>query len=400
MQEAALPTVPVILTCDASTQTITKPLVELQSRAQPAPVVPAELAHIKDMITRVDRQLKDLMQDQAQSNRKSRAVGCYHSLDDRFRSIAYCEFKGRGAVGYVYTGIATDGSYCAVKEPNADEKGHRSNGALLRAEAAILRLCIGLPNVAQMLYSRIEGDVCTRLVFPRYHHIDFRHLLRALSGRSASTVLHVTQRYVSSLLLALCGLHARCIVHGDVKPDNFLFNWSISPPQDDLAVPVRVAHAPAPETGILIDFTHSIQLPHVSGLRGTSGWRPQEVARKAVESDCAKAVDLWGVGLLCASLLIGEEVQRQDYSNFRNSKHSVAAEFALCHTLASEKFIRGLLTESWVFASQKDVLEDAIAFVTSLLQGDPRKRPTAEDAATHAFLTKHRFVASCKLCGH
>lgn len=337
------------------------------------------------------------MQDH--SDRNSRSAALFHRLDDRYRSITYCEFKGRGAVGFVYTGVALDGSYCAVKEPNPEDEG---NGFLLSTEATILRLCIGLPNVAQLLCCRMEGDRCKRLIFPRYHHIDFRNLLRALSSRNASTVLHVTQRYVSSLLLALRGLHARSIVHGDIKPDNFLFNWSIAPPQDDLslAVPVKVVQTPEPETGVLIDFTHSAQLPHVSGLRGTSGWRPQEVTRKAVQPDSAKAVDMWGVGLLCASLLIGEEVQRQDYTNYKDSKQSVAAEVALCHTLSAAKFIRELLTKSRVFSAQReDALEDAIGFVTTLLQSDPKKRPTADEALTHAFLSKHHFATPCKLCG-
>ena len=357
---------PIKSLCDAATQTNAA-----------APVDTPSLIADK-VVNYVDKRLTDVLMKQLDRLHRSAppqpvpAVSTLRSpypVMDRFRQLAYCEFKGKGSVGFVYTAVAVDGTYCAVKQANKDDnRGASSNSVLLRLESALLRDCIGLPHVAQLLH--VESDCfnrCVRLIFPRYHSIEWSALLKVLLRCTVADALRTVRLYMTSLFTALRGIHARQIVHGDVKPDNFLYNFSIDPPAADLSVPVRVLQEPRPGTGVLIDFSHAARLPTVGEMRGTACWRAPEVAARSVKLSTATAADMWSAGVLFASLLTTENIQSFDKENYTNAKRGgLTHEFALCHSLCSAEFLSKTVGKSWMVAKDKAVEIAALDLLRSL----------------------------------
>ncbi|KAJ6171311.1 Calcium/calmodulin-dependent protein kinase [Penicillium chermesinum] len=103
----------------------------------------------------------------------------------------------------------------------------------------------------------------------------------------------------------------------------------------------------------------------LTSMAGSFGYAAPEVMLKQGHG---KAVDLWSLGVITYTLLCG-------YSPFRSENLTDLIEE--CRTgriIFHERY--------W-----KDVSQDAKDFILSLLQPDPSKRPTSEEALSHEWLT-------------
>ncbi|KAJ5164060.1 uncharacterized protein N7500_005890 [Penicillium coprophilum] len=157
---------------------------------------------------------------------------------------------------------------------------------------------------------------------------------------------------IRQVLDAVNYLHKRNIVHRDLKPENLLYL-------------TRSADSEL----VLADFGIAKMLHDPSevltSMAGSFGYAAPEVMLKQGHG---KAVDMWSLGVITYTLLCG-------YSPFRSENLTDLIEE--CRTgriIFHERYWR-------------DVSQDAKDFILTLLNADPSKRVTSEEALKHEWLT-------------
>mmetsp|Transcript_56600 Transcript_56600/g.106654 ORF Transcript_56600/g.106654 Transcript_56600/m.106654 type:complete len:526 (+) Transcript_56600:112-1689(+) len=157
----------------------------------------------------------------------------------------------------------------------------------------------------------------------------------------------------SQMLLAINYIHRRGIVHRDVKLENFMYESKTS---DHLK---------------MIDFGFGkICKPdtHMTDSLGTVAYCAPEVLTKKYTSQC----DLWSLGVIVFILLSG-------YMPFAGSDEAMVA------AITNRRY--KMKKDRWAGVSQQ-----AWTFTLSLLEVDPDKRLTAEQALKHEWIQKHSNV--------
>ncbi|KAJ5539420.1 hypothetical protein N7513_007752 [Penicillium frequentans] len=157
---------------------------------------------------------------------------------------------------------------------------------------------------------------------------------------------------IRQVLDAVNYLHKRNIVHRDLKPENLLYL-------------TRSADSEL----VLADFGIAKMLENptevLTSMAGSFGYAAPEVMLKQGHG---KAVDMWSLGVITYTLLCG-------YSPFRAENLSdLIEECRSGRIIFHERY--------W-----KDVSQDAKDFIMTMLQTDPSKRVTSEDALKHEWLT-------------
>lgn len=159
-------------------------------------------------------------------------------------------------------------------------------------------------------------------------------------------------RTIKEVLSAVDYLHYNNVVHRDLKPENLLY--LTKDPQSSL---------------VLADFGIAKMLNSkestLSTMAGSFGYAAPEIMLKQGHG---KPVDMWSLGVITYTLLCG-------YSPFRSENVADLIE----ESKSGRIVFHG---RYW-----KDVSKDAKEFVLSLLQPDPGKRLTSEDALNHIWLT-------------
>ncbi|KDN52753.1 Pkinase-domain-containing protein [Tilletiaria anomala UBC 951] len=165
-------------------------------------------------------------------------------------------------------------------------------------------------------------------------------------------------RVIKAVTSAIQYLHHYNIVHRDVKPENILYRSKA----EDANV-------------VLVDFGIAKHLKNedevLTSVAGSLGYAAPEVLAKKGHG---KAVDMWGIGVICYTLLCG-------YTPFRSDDPSKL----------SEETQRGKIEfhdRYW-----KKVSNEAKDFVKACLTVDAAKRLTADEAMRHPWLTDPAGVA-------
>ncbi|RPD58445.1 Pkinase-domain-containing protein [Lentinus tigrinus ALCF2SS1-6] len=159
---------------------------------------------------------------------------------------------------------------------------------------------------------------------------------------------------LQSTLSGVKYLHDHDIVHRDLKPENILYRT----PDEHSDIVIA-------DFGIA-KHLHSAD-EQLYSLAGSFGYVAPEVLNKKGHG---KAVDIWSIGIITYVMLCG-------YSPFRSDDMK---ELIRETTAAKIEFHERYWSN--VSAEAKD-------FVKTLLNPDPAKRPSAEEALKHEWLTSH-----------
>lgn len=164
---------------------------------------------------------------------------------------------------------------------------------------------------------------------------------------------------VWQMLLALNYIHSHGMVHRDLKLENFLYDQKGS------------SHLKLIDFGFSKVWDPNLKM-HVSC--GTLSYVAPEVLEKSYTSKC----DLWSLGVIVFILLAG-------YMPFSGNEAAQTANIAKGHYR--------LKPERW-----KNVSETGVAFVKNLLQVDPAKRLSAQEALEHTWIAnRHRSEKSAEV---
>ncbi|KAH7908142.1 kinase-like domain-containing protein [Hygrophoropsis aurantiaca] len=159
---------------------------------------------------------------------------------------------------------------------------------------------------------------------------------------------------VRSILSGVKYLHEHDIVHRDLKPENILYRTKHHDSDIVIADFGIAKHLHSPEEQL-----HT--------LAGSFGYVAPEVLNKKGHS---KAVDVWSTGIITYVLLCG-------YSPFRSDDtKAIIRETTEAKIEFHERF--------WCKVS-----DEAKSFIKLLLNPDPTKRPTAQEAFDKHWLTEH-----------
>ncbi|KAK9868544.1 hypothetical protein WJX84_003705 [Apatococcus fuscideae] len=222
------------------------------------------------------------------------------------------------------------------------------------------------------IYNHIGHSLNTAYLYRVYEdqdHVDL--VLELCSGGelwSRIQVNHYTEqeaaKLVREILRTLAQCHARGIIMRDVKPSNFLF---------------LSEHPDAPLKAI--DFgmaTYCAAGQKLSDKAGSPIYLAPEVLRQSYD----QRADIWGAGVIAYQLLTGRlpfsGEEGQEVSDRYMAKQMCPTRDTNRATLYSElDFER----PPWDTSSA-----DARELVQSLLQRDPKQRPSAGDALHHRWL--------------
>ncbi|WVF68054.1 hypothetical protein IAT40_002817 [Kwoniella sp. CBS 6097] len=207
-----------------------------------------------------------------------------------------------------------------------------SSPARIENELSILEALRGCRNVSQLVTAFREEDQII-IVLPYHQSDDFRHFYRHMDPPHMKL-------YLRSLFRALKDIHKRGIVHRDVKPANFLFDYESGegvlvdfglaerycPPRKPTCQhapatlsalqgsKIKTGETPAVEQAVYdarkrsrqgegrVGFPHEDKRPTIKTNRaGTRGFRAPEVLLKC--PDQTVSIDIWSAGVMLLSIL-------------------------------------------------------------------------------------------------
>lgn len=176
-----------------------------------------------------------------------------------------------------------------------------------------------------------------------------------LSARAASAPNGVLSEpearlHLDGLLRAVRHIHDRQIVHRDIKATNVLLSRDGEVKLGDFGLAARL-----PESGRL------------TSVCGTHDYLAPEMIRTG-HGECSGygcAVDMWAIGLLLHSLVVGDNPFERDTD------------------IAT---LQAILAGDYTQPSEERASEPMRALLAALLTTDPERRVTAEEAASHRWL--------------
>jgi len=162
-------------------------------------------------------------------------------------------------------------------------------------------------------------------------------------------------RVLYQILTAVSYMHERDVVHRDIKPENILFETK------EVDSPVKII-----DFGLARKHYASFGEPPMSTIVGTPYYIAPDVLRKKYDKSC----DLWSVGVIAYILLCG-------YPPFNGGDNCEVYD-------AVRRGRYQFPSADWLGTSR-----ESRDFIRRLLQKDPQKRMTVDQALSHPWIVKN-----------
>jgi len=134
---------------------------------------------------------------------------------------------GRGGSCKVYRGLSRQGDVVAIKKVKLDGMDERSIAGYSN-EIALLKRLRGNPSIIRLLDSQVNMDRKAIFLVMEVGEVDLNHVLdqNGIKGESQqrrALNMNFVRLTWQQMLTAVHSIHEERIIHGDLKPANFLF---------------------------------------------------------------------------------------------------------------------------------------------------------------------------------
>jgi calcium-dependent protein kinase len=270
---------------------------------------------------------------------------------------------GRGAEGEVFIGLSRrSGDKFAVKRT---KKVFREDGGLSPAFCERLRHQIDI-------YHAVGNGLSIAHLYGAFEDAEFVYSVQELcTGGELWQHIgdHYSEAYAARImryvLQTIAQFHAHGVVWRDVKPENFLFA------NEDNDSPLKA-----------VDFGTAERCKPGEFITARAG-SPLFVAPEVLKQKYNHSADMWGAGMLaymilCARLPFGTADASVTVADLYSGRVNVSRRQAFEALLTFEMDFHG--------PHFTELSDGAQEFIKSLLQEDPEKRPTAEEALQHHWV--------------
>lgn len=292
-------------------------------------------------------------------------------------------------------------SFVAVKKFKSFKSGDGISPTAIR-EIKLLRE-LKNPYIVDLIDVMLdEADKALYLVFDYAEH-DLLEMIRWHHNRVAQPMpMHTVKSLLWQILHGINYLHKNWIIHRDLKPSNILVTGSDKPPNERGCVKIA-------DFGLARLFQAPLRpLTDVDAVVVTIWYRAPELILGA--KHYSKAIDLWAIGCIFAELVTskplfqGQEKERKGDDRNPFQADQIDKIFRILGKPTLDQWPNATHLPSWHHAqtwqAYPNVLQERVRGVSKngydllskLLEYDPMKRITAENALRHPFFEVFCFT--------
>ncbi len=229
----------------------------------------------------------------------------------------------------------------------------------LKKEIALSR-ALNHPNIVRYIYTDISPDK---------RGVDI--LLEYMPAGSLSNLLHkvgplaeaVVRVFMTQILRGLQYLHAKGIIHRDLKCANVLVDNDGHVKLSDFGASTRLSHSDASDKKQGIEEQEPTELS--KSLKGSPYWMAPEVVLRTGHN---KAADIWSLGCVMIEMRTGKPPWSEVGHNAVQVLQAIASSTS------------GPPYPAEMFSAR------AVGFLSRCLSRNPEERPTAQDLLTDPFI--------------
>jgi len=286
---------------------------------------------------------------------------------------------GKGAYGIVWKGIDRKTGEIVALKKIFDAFRNQTDAQRTFREICFLQEFGSHDNVIKLLnVIKADNDKDIYLVF-EFMDTDLHNVIK-----KGNILKDVHKRYIMyQLMKAINFIHSGNVIHRDLKPSNVLL---------DRECFIKVCDFGLARSVQCLTLEHGD--PSLTDYVATRWYRAPEILLASPKY--TKGVDMWSMGCILGEMLLGKPLfpgsstlnqierimaviptpSRQDIDSIKSSYSTSLLDKA---TMRSRKNLTDLFP---------DAPNDALDMVQSLLQFNPDKRMTAEEALAHPYLAK------------